>query len=126
MGDPATSGQRLNLAQAFNPPGTITGALIGTVFIFSGVELTPTKVSALKASGEYAAYLHHETLRVIAPYLVLSCPVLLMSMALLKVNSRLPPPSMAASHICFTILILCRQSWHSFFTLVLKWAPGAT
>jgi FHS family L-fucose permease-like MFS transporter len=86
LGDPATSEQRLNLAQAFNPPGTITGALIGTVFIFSGVELSAAKVSALQNSGEYTAYLHHETLRVIAPYLILSCAVFLMALALRKVN----------------------------------------
>ena len=38
FGDPATSEQRLNFSQSFNPPGTITGVLIGTYFIFSGVE----------------------------------------------------------------------------------------
>ena len=41
MGSPETSERRLNLAQAFNPPGTITGVLVGTYFIFSGVELAP-------------------------------------------------------------------------------------
>jgi FHS family L-fucose permease-like MFS transporter len=41
LGDPDTSERRLNFSQAFNPFGAITGALIGTVFIFSGVELTP-------------------------------------------------------------------------------------
>ena len=34
-----TSERRLNFAQAFNPPGTVTGVLVGTYFIFSGVEL---------------------------------------------------------------------------------------
>src|SRR3954464_850506 len=38
FGDPVTSEQRLNFAQAFNPPGTVIGVLIGTYFIFSGVE----------------------------------------------------------------------------------------
>src|SRR4029077_2133411 len=41
LGDPNSSERRLNFAQAFNPLGAISGALIGTVFIFSGVELTP-------------------------------------------------------------------------------------
>src|SRR5438128_2252255 len=43
LGDPATSERRLNLAQAFNPLGSIAGVLIGTAFIFSGVELTPAQ-----------------------------------------------------------------------------------
>jgi len=38
LGDPDTSAQRLNFSQAFNPLGAMTGALIGSQFIFSGVE----------------------------------------------------------------------------------------
>jgi MFS transporter, FHS family, L-fucose permease len=71
LGPTATSEQRLNLAQAFNPLGCITGILAGTAFIFSGVELSQTQVSAMQAAGTYAAYLHSETMRVVAPYLVL-------------------------------------------------------
>lgn len=71
LGDPDTSERRLNFSQAFNPFGAITGALIGTIFIFSGVELTPQEATARKAHGLYEAYLKMETLRVIKPYLVL-------------------------------------------------------
>ena len=71
LGDPDTSEQRLNFSQAFNPIGSITGALIGTTFIFSGVELSPHEVAARKAQGLYEAYLRTETLRVIKPYLAL-------------------------------------------------------
>jgi FHS family L-fucose permease-like MFS transporter len=71
VGDPDTSERRLNFSQAFNPFGSITGALIGTVFIFSGVELTPQEIAARKAQGLYEAYLRTETLRVIKPYLVI-------------------------------------------------------
>src|SRR5664279_888022 len=71
LGDPDTSERRLNFSQAFNPLGAITGALIGTVFIFSGVELTPQEITAHKAQGLYEAYLRTETLRVIKPYLVI-------------------------------------------------------
>ncbi len=89
LGEPETSERRLNLAQAFNPPGTIAGALIGTVFIFSGIEPTAPQVQAMKAAGDYTAYLHRETLRVITPYLVLSAVVFLFAIALLRV--RFPP-----------------------------------
>jgi FHS family L-fucose permease-like MFS transporter len=71
LGDPDTSERRLNFSQAFNPLGSITGALIGTVFIFSGIELSPQEIAARKAQGLYDAYLRMETLRVVRPYLVI-------------------------------------------------------
>jgi MFS transporter, FHS family, L-fucose permease len=71
LGHPDTSERRLNFSQAFNPIGAITGALIGTVFIFSGVELTPGEIAAKKAQGLYEVYLRTETLRVVKPYLVI-------------------------------------------------------
>ncbi len=84
LGDPASSERRLNLAQAFNPLGSIAGVLIGTAFIFSGVELTAGQVNGLKASGAYDAYLQHETVRVIRPYLALGCAVLLWALLILR------------------------------------------
>jgi FHS family L-fucose permease-like MFS transporter len=71
MGDPESSERRLNFSQAFNPLGSITGVLIGTVFIFSGVELNPEQVEAMKAQHLYDAYLSSETLRVVKPYLAI-------------------------------------------------------
>ncbi|HLH07719.1 MAG TPA: L-fucose:H+ symporter permease [Terriglobales bacterium] len=70
-GDPETSERRLNFSQAFNPLGTITGVLVGTVFIFSGIELTPPQIASMRAAGTYAPYLQHEILRVVRPYVVL-------------------------------------------------------
>ncbi len=90
LGDPETSARRLNLAQSFNPPGTIAGALIGTVFIFSGIEPTAEQVQTMKNSSQYNTFLHHETLRVIAPYLALGVLVLLFAVCLMRV--RFPPP----------------------------------
>ena len=88
LGDPATSERRLNFAQAFNPLGAITGALVGTVFIFSGVELKARQVHALKVAGEYQSYLRHETMRVLTPYLVLGCVTL--AWALILLRTRFP------------------------------------
>src|ERR1700734_1069537 len=59
-GPSATSERRLNFSQAFNPPGTNTGVLIGTFFIFSGIELSAAKVTLMKSQGTYAGYLHGE------------------------------------------------------------------
>ncbi len=78
-GPPETSERRLNFSQAFNPPGTITGVLIGTYFIFSGVELSAPRVAEMKAQGTYAAYLHTEILRVVPTYVTLGCVVLLLA-----------------------------------------------
>ncbi|GGA64709.1 L-fucose:H+ symporter permease [Edaphobacter acidisoli] len=82
FGDPVTSEQRLNFSQAFNPPGTITGVIIGTYFIFSGVEKTPVQVAAMKAAGTYHAYLHSELLRVVPTYLTFGAIVLLCAVVL--------------------------------------------
>ena len=77
-----TSERRLNFAQAFNPPGTITGVLVGTFFIFSGVEHSAARVAEMKTAGIYAAYLHGEIMRVVPTYVVLGCVVLLMAVAI--------------------------------------------
>jgi FHS family L-fucose permease-like MFS transporter len=79
MGPPETSERRLNLAQAFNPPGTITGVLVGTYFIFSGVELAPEKIAQMKTAGTYAGYLHGEIMRVVPTYVILGSAVLLLA-----------------------------------------------
>jgi FHS family L-fucose permease-like MFS transporter len=71
LGPSGSSERRLNFSQAFNPLGAITAGLLGTVFIFSGVKLTDAQVLAKKLAGTYQAYLHTETLRVVAPYMVL-------------------------------------------------------
>ena len=65
--------RRLNFAQAFNPIGSIAGVLVGTIFIFSGIELTPAQIAAMQAANTYTAYLRHETMRVVVPYLVIGC-----------------------------------------------------
>jgi FHS family L-fucose permease-like MFS transporter len=70
-GEPHSSERRLNFSQAFNPIGAITGVLVGTVFIFSGVELSPAQIASMRVAGTYQAYLQQETLRVVRPYFVL-------------------------------------------------------
>lgn len=87
MGDPASSERRLNFSQAFNPLGSIVGVLVGTAFIFSGVELTPAQTQAMKDAGTYTAYLQHETARVTAPYIVLGCVVLFWAFLLARSKS---------------------------------------
>jgi FHS family L-fucose permease-like MFS transporter len=94
FGDPVTSEQRLNFSQSFNPPGTITGVLIGTYFIFSGVEPNAAQIEAMKQAGTYHAYLHGEIMRVVPTYLTFGAVVLLCALIL----SRTKFPVMQSEH----------------------------
>jgi len=66
--------------------GAISGALIGTVFIFSGVELTPQEIAIQQARHTYEAYLRSETLRVVKPYLVIGTIALVWAVLILRTN----------------------------------------
>jgi FHS family L-fucose permease-like MFS transporter len=84
MGDPKTSEQRLNFAQSFNPLGAITGVLIGTLFIFSGIELSEPEIAAMKAAGEYDAYLQSEIIRIVRPYLIIGAVMVIWAFILIR------------------------------------------
>lgn len=88
LGSQESSERRLNFSQAFNPFGAILGVLIGTIFIFSGIEHDQSKIDLMKQTGEYAAYLQSETMRVVRPYMVLGVIVLLW--AILIMRTRFP------------------------------------
>jgi MFS transporter, FHS family, L-fucose permease len=94
FGDPVTSEQRLNFSQSFNPPGTITGVLIGTYFIFSGVEPNAAQIEAMKVAGTYKGYLHTEIMRVVPTYLTFGAVVLLCAFIL----SRTKFPVIQSEH----------------------------
>ena len=93
MGEPESAVRRLNFSQAFNPLGSIGGVLIGTLFIFSGIELKPAEIARMRLAGTYDAYLQHETMRVIAPYLGLGAVVLIWAFLIF----RTPFPAVAVS-----------------------------
>lgn len=86
LGDPDTSAQRLNFSQAFNPLGAMTGAFIGSQFIFSGIEHSTKQVEAMKAAGTYHNYLHSEILRVIPPYVIIGLIILVWAFLIWKVK----------------------------------------
>jgi FHS family L-fucose permease-like MFS transporter len=94
LGSPESAARRLNFSQAFNPLGAITGVLVGTVFIFSGIELTPQQVAAMQAANTYEAYLKHETMRVVVPYLVLGLITLIWAFLI----ARTKFPTIAREH----------------------------
>src|SRR5262249_42578711 len=84
LGDPASSERRLNFSQAFNPLGSITGVLLGTIFIFSGVELSSSQIDQMKSQQIYNAYLRSETLRVVKPYLFLGAFAVFWALLILR------------------------------------------
>ncbi|HEV2174475.1 MAG TPA: L-fucose:H+ symporter permease [Nitrospira sp.] len=86
LGARESSVRRLNFSQAFNPIGSICGAMIGTLFIFSGIEPHAREIALMKAHGVYDTFLRHETQRVLAPYMVLGVVVLVWAFLILRVK----------------------------------------
>jgi FHS family L-fucose permease-like MFS transporter len=82
FGPAETSERRLNFSQSFNPVGAVSGVLIGTWFIFSGVEKTPVQVMQMKSAGTYERYLHMEIMRVVPTYVGLAAVLLLLAAAI--------------------------------------------
>ncbi|XQA72883.1 L-fucose:H+ symporter permease [Xanthomonas sacchari] len=76
LGPAEGAARRLNLAQAFNPLGSITGILVGQHFILSGVEHTPQELAAM-APAAREAFFATESLAVQTPYLIIGAVVLL-------------------------------------------------
>jgi FHS family L-fucose permease-like MFS transporter len=94
LGSPDSAARRLNFSQAFNPLGAISGVLGGTIFIFSGIELTPQQTTAMRVANTYDVYLKHETMRVVVPYLVVGMIALLWAFMI----SRTKFPAIAREH----------------------------
>lgn len=87
LGPTETSAARLNLAQAFNPLGSISGVLIGQLFIFSGIEHTPEQQAAMSEAARHA-YRVQEAAAVQWPYLVIGLVVI--GWAVLIASTRFP------------------------------------
>ena len=80
LGDPRTATQRLNLSQAFNPMGALTGQVVARVFV---VERLETKIGADTASSsellsptQKQQIIEHDLGIVSTPYIVLGFVVL--------------------------------------------------
>jgi len=112
LGKPETSEQRLNFSQAFNPIGSVTGVLLGTVFIFSGIEPDATKINAMKLAGQYNSFLQHETMRVVTPYLVLAVFAFIWAILIIRIKfPSLETPKEDSSIGKFRDLLQYPQFW---------------
>ena len=87
LGNPETSSQRLNFAQAFNGLGAFVSAFFLNKIILSGIDYTPEQLNAMKAA-ELQNYLSTEAHRVQMPYLAIAGVLLLV--AVLFVITKLP------------------------------------
>ncbi len=75
LGPAASAARRLNLAQAFNPLGSIAGIVIGSQFILSGVAHSPAEAAAM-APDALAQWRAGEAAAVQLPYLLIGLGVL--------------------------------------------------
>jgi FHS family L-fucose permease-like MFS transporter len=95
LGSPETAGFRVNLAQAFNPVGCITGIVIGQQLIFSGVEHSDATLASMSHAAR-EAYYATETAAVKMPYAIIGLVVLLF--AVLIGITRFPVVKDEATH----------------------------
>ncbi len=88
LGNPETSSQRLNFAQAFNGLGAFVSAFFLNKIILSGIDYTPEQLHAMPAAT-LNNYLSSEAHRVQMPYLIIAGVLLLV--AVLFYATKLPP-----------------------------------
>jgi FHS family L-fucose permease-like MFS transporter len=96
LGNPETSSQRLNFAQAFNGLGAFVSAFFLNQIILSGIDYTPVQLNAMKRAA-LQNYLSTEAHRVQMPYLAIAGVLLVV--AFLFIITKLPhvPEEKAAS-----------------------------
>ncbi len=70
--------RRINFSQSFNGLGAVLAPIIGGLFIFSGVEYSPSRLAALSPPA-LDAFRAHEALQVQGPYLGVAAVVLLVA-----------------------------------------------
>jgi FHS family L-fucose permease-like MFS transporter len=92
LGPEESASRRLNLAQAFNPLGSIAGVMIGSRFVLSGAADTPARIAAMPAA-DIARFHAGEAASVQLPYLVIALVVL--AWAVLIRVTHFPPVATA-------------------------------
>ncbi|ATY30810.1 L-fucose:H+ symporter permease [Sphingomonas psychrotolerans] len=88
LGPEETASRRLNLAQAFNPLGSMTGVVLGSQFILSGISVSPGQLAAMDPAAR-AAWRASEAASVQIPYLLIALVVI--GWAVLIRVVRFPP-----------------------------------
>lgn len=91
MGPEETATRRLNLAQSFNPIGSITGVILSKFFILSGLASHTAEERAQMTTEQLTAIQSAELNAVMGPYVGVAC--ILIVILLLIIFSRMPKGS---------------------------------
>ena len=88
LGDKETATQRLNLAQAFNPIGSLTGMVIAQVFIIDALRSDDYTVKAYEAlsSAELASIRENDLNIISVPYIALGVLVIIITTIIIAVK----------------------------------------
>lgn len=86
MGDPETATRRLNIAQSFNPLGSILGILLSQNFILAELSSASADQRAMMTPEELAAMQSHELGAVTGTYMVLGVVLIAIMLIMLRVN----------------------------------------
>ena len=88
MGDPKTATRRLNLAQCFNPCGSIIGMFVAMNFIQAKLNPMSSNERALLGDAEFEALKDADLSVLISPYLIIG--LVIVAMFLLILFTRMP------------------------------------
>lgn len=91
MGPEATGTRRLNLAQSFNPIGSITGVLLSKLFILSNLDTAGAEERAVMTEGQLKALQSAELNAVMGPYVGVA--VVLIIVWIIMASIRMPKAS---------------------------------
>ena len=86
MGTVETSNRRLNIAQAFNPLGSMTGVLLSRFFILSNLDKADAAARAAMSEAELAAIQAHELSAVTWTYMAVGFVLIAVLIAMLIVK----------------------------------------
>ena len=99
MGSPETATRRLNVAQAFNPLGSITGILLSTFFIQAELNSADATARAAMSDEQLSAIQAHELGAVTGTYMTLG--FVLLAVLLLMLFAKMPKSSETDKSIQF-------------------------
>ncbi len=91
MGDPKTATRRLNLAQSFNPIGSISGVVISKFFILSHLDIADAGERAAMTPEQLGAIQEAELSAVMGPYVTIGLALLVLWIIIAK--TRMPKAS---------------------------------
>ncbi len=88
MGDEKTATRRLNLAQSFNPMGSLLGMYVAMNFIQAKLDPMDTAERATLGNAEFEAMKSHDLSVLITPYVIIG--IVILAMLLLIAFTKMP------------------------------------